>query len=400
MTLDTVEESLYADLDSELILEKFVPMPASELLGRYNLSLTQTLLFDSTELKFTVPGNWQRIFYTIKKLGLIYEVYRENGFWVKIDGPASLFKLTRRYGTCIAKLLPVIIANPEWTVEAKILWKYTNEICDLRIESRKHGSVLKKPDLPPVSYDSTIEENFASGFQALKSNWTLRREPEPIPVDKQVIIPDFSLERDGIKVYVEIVGFWTEEYLLRKIEKLKKIEAKMLLLINETLACEKLATLEKRSQINMIYYHDKIPLAPIIRYLEEAFTEVKMKQIEFLKNLPVTFTEPVVTFEEFAARIGISTEAARAVLAVNPPKGYAVLPNSLVSKDKLEQIRKQLVERTSHSEKLLLPEATKIIEAEGLPDPTSILDAIGSKITWHGISAERAEVSRPQDEKP
>ena len=98
LTTQDLEKYLYADLDEELILEKFDPPQASELLEQYNLSLTQTLLFDSTELSFKASGNWQRLFYSVKKLGLIYEVYQDNGFWVKIDGPASLFKLTRRYG--------------------------------------------------------------------------------------------------------------------------------------------------------------------------------------------------------------------------------------------------------------------------------------------------------------
>jgi predicted nuclease of restriction endonuclease-like RecB superfamily len=93
---------------------------------------------------FTASGNWQELFHAIKKFGLIYEVYKDNGLWVKIDGPASLFKLTRRYGVGIAKLLPVIIANHEWTINAKVLWRFTNEICDFKIESQKHACFTKE----------------------------------------------------------------------------------------------------------------------------------------------------------------------------------------------------------------------------------------------------------------
>src|SRR5208283_5994574 len=220
LTSENFEEYLYADLDDELILEKFTPPSPRELLEQYNLSLSQTLLFDSTELTFTASGNWQSLFYYVKKLGLIYEVYRDNGLLVKIDGPSSLFKLTKRYGISIAKLLPIIVANPEWAITAKILWKYTNEICNFKIENQKQGALFKKPNLPPVTYDSAAEESFALQFQAVKSGWTLKREPEPVPAGNQVIIPDFSLERAGVKVYLEIVGFWTEEYILRKAEKL------------------------------------------------------------------------------------------------------------------------------------------------------------------------------------
>jgi len=177
LSVEDVEQDFYSDLDGELVLEKFTAPSASELIGEYNLGLTQTLLFDATELSFTASGNWQNIFHSIKKFGLIYEVSKDNGFWVKIDGPASLFKLTRRYGVGIAKLLPVIVANSEWTVKAKILWRFTNEICDFNIESQKHASLLKKPYLQTMTFDSSIEEDFASQFEALSSGWKLKREP-------------------------------------------------------------------------------------------------------------------------------------------------------------------------------------------------------------------------------
>jgi predicted nuclease of restriction endonuclease-like RecB superfamily len=395
ITSQTVDNFLYADLDNELVLQEFDSPTPDELLKLYNLSLTQTLLFDSTELSFTTSGNWQRIFYTVKRLGLIYEVYKEGRIWVKIDGPASLFKLTRRYGTGTAKLLPAIIANPEWTIEAKILWRYTNEICNFKLESWKHGTLLKSLSQPIVSFDSAVEQEFAEQFQALKTGWQLIREPEPVPAGKQVIIPDFSIEKEDIKVYLEIVGFWTVEYLLRKIEKLRKVDANMLILVNEDLACEKLANLEKDTRLNIIYYHSKIPLAPVLRYLEQASQGAQLSQKEFLKNLSVTFTEPIVQYEEFATRIGVSTEAVKAVLAGKPPEGYTVMPNSLVRKDKLEHIKERIENQMKPTGHITLPDAIRIIESEGVADTTQSLETLGYKIVWRGINAEKAEVTKP-----
>jgi hypothetical protein len=396
MPAERVEESLYADLESELVLERFDPPSSEELLKEYNLSLTQTLLFDSTELNFTASGNWQRIFFAVKKLGLIYEAYQDGKLQVKIDGPASLFKLTRRYGTAIAKLLPVIVANPEWSVEAKILWRYSNEICRFQIESWKHGSLLKRPQLPEAAYDSLAEEDFAAQFEALRSPWRLTREPEPVLAGKQVIIPDFSLEREGSKVYVEVVGFWTLEYLMRKIEKLKKTSVNMLVIVNEDLACEKMASLEKHPRLNIIYYRDQIPLAPVVRYLEEAFRGTQAEQAELLKSLPIVFTEPVVSYEEFASRTGVSPEAVKAFLAENPPEGYVLTAKSLVRRDKLEKIEKEIEEQMSRKGRVFLSEATKIAQTEGVEDATGALEALGYKVTWHGINPEKAELFKPE----
>jgi predicted nuclease of restriction endonuclease-like RecB superfamily len=394
LSIEDVEGYFYSDLDSELILEKFSVPSFWELLIEYNLSLTQTLLFDATDLSFTTSGNWQNLFHAIKKFGLIYEVYKDNGIWVKIEGPASLFKLTRRYGVGIAKLLIFIVANSEWIVKAKVLWRPTNEICDFKIESQENSALLKKPCLMTITYDSSIEEAFDSQFKASTSGWLLKREPEPVSAGKQVIIPDFSLEKAGIKIYLEIVGFWTEEYLLRKIEKIKQVEAKMLLLVDEALACEKLSTLEKRPQIDLIYYRGKIPLAPILRYLEAKFEEVKSKEIKFLQDLPMKFTEPVVAFGEFAARIGVSVEAARAFLTANTPSDYVAMADVLVSNEKLLQIGRKIKEAIGAAGKLPLKEAARIIEEEGVEDSANVLAKLGYRINWQGINSEQAEIAK------
>ena len=111
LTTENVEEYLYSDLDDELILEKFDPPSASELLEQVQLGLNANATLRLNRAKLYSFRQLARLFHYIKKSGFIYEAYQDNGFWVKIDGPASLFKLTRRYGMSIAKLLPTIVAN-------------------------------------------------------------------------------------------------------------------------------------------------------------------------------------------------------------------------------------------------------------------------------------------------
>ncbi|MCL2690686.1 MAG: DUF790 family protein [Candidatus Bathyarchaeota archaeon] len=393
-TIEEVDKQLYADLDAELFLEKFNPSTALELLQQYNLSLTQTLLFECSELNFKVSGNWQQLLYRVKKLGLIYEVSPDD-YNVKINGPSSLFKLTKRYGINIAKLLPIIMANQTWTLNAKILWRYTNEICNFEINNTKHNTLLHTPTTPntsTVTYDSSDEENFARQFSAVNSGWLLKREPEPVLTGNTVLIPDFSIEKAGLKIYLEIVGFWTEEYLQRKIEKLKQVNTKMIIAVRETLACEKLATIEKRPQLHFIYYKDKIPLAPILQYLHKEFQEIKTKQIQLLKDMNITFTEPILHYDEFAQRIGLTIEAVQEVLTTNPPPDYIPISNGLISKEKLQQISNTLTHTIQQKGKITLSQATTLIETEGVNDITNILDQLNYKIKWNGINSNQAEI--------
>lgn len=399
ITAQDADQYLYADLDSELILEKFEMVPAIELLKEYNLSLTQTLLFDSTEFKFTTTGNWQSIFRTVKRLGLIYDTERDGGLWVKIDGPSSLFKLTRRYGTSIAKLLPVILANPHWTFEAKVLWRYTNEICSFKLESWKHGFLFKTPQELEVTYDSSVEKEFASRFGELKSEWMLKREPEPILAGKQVMIPDFSFERNGVKAYMEIVGFWTDDYLHRKIEKLKNVDANILVAVDEDLACGKIQNLEKQTKVKVVPFRKHIPLIPIIRFLEEAFKGTRTTQLELMRSLPIVFTESIVTYDEFARRTGLSPETVKTVLTETPPPEYVTMPTTMVRKDKLEQVARKIEEKAKQTDRLPLSVTLKLIEAEGISDATTVLEHLGYKIVWRGIDVEKAEVAKAENAK-
>ena len=70
------------------------------------------------------------------------------------------------------------------------------------------------------------------------------------------------------------------------------------------------------------------------------------------------------------------------------------MPNELVRKDVLEQIQKRIEERTSQRGQLCLSEAVSTIEAEGVKDATSALEALGYKVVWHGINSEKAEVTK------
>jgi predicted nuclease of restriction endonuclease-like RecB superfamily len=386
----SIENEIYADLDSELILESFSEPSPKELLETYNISLTQTLLFDSVELQFTTSHNWQKIFFKAKKLGLIYEAFNDDGLWIKIDGPSCLFKLTRRYGSNISKLIPSILGSQNWRIEAKILWKYTNEICSFKISSIKHKELFGIQN-ETETYDSIVEADFASRFQALKTNWILKREPEPLIAGKHVLIPDFSFERDSQKVYMEVVGFWTTDYLSRKIKKLKEIKSKIIVAIDQNLACEAISKLKKYSSINIFYYKKKIPLAPVLNFLKATFKGIHTKQLNFLKDLEINFTEPIVNFSEFAERIGVSIEAVRDMLTQNPPKNYIIWSKGLIRKDKVDHIKKKIDQMMENSKKLSLTAVTKIVNQEGV-DSTSIINSFGYKIIWHGLDINNAEI--------
>lgn len=394
ITVKELEESIYADLEDELTLKSFITIEPEQLLKQYNLSLTQTLLFYSTEMRFTASGNWQRIFRAIKRLGLIYEAQiHENECLVKVDGPISLFKLNSRYGTNMAKLLPEIIANEKWRLEAKIQRRREYQILNFKLSSLKYGMLMKAiPPVKPETYDSQIEQSFAARFNVLNTGWQLKREPEPIPTGKYVMIPDFVFRKGGVQVYMEVVGFWTEEYLRHKIEKLGMIkDLDMIVAVDQELACHKMDRVAEK--LNVFYFKTKIPLKPVLSYLKEAERKLKEVQTKRIKSMPIKLSEPVVDIRELAKKLGVLEEAAREILKERQVPGYLLLSDILIKESKLEEIKNKLKEQL-RKEELNLVDASSLIEEMGGKKPIEIIEALGYRIEWHGIDPKASKIKK------
>ena len=396
VTVEELEQSFYADLEDELVLKDFKPVTPGALVKQYNLSLTQTLLFYSTELTFTTIGNWQHIFRQVKWLGLIYTIRRcDGGYEVKVDGPASLFKLNHRYGTSLAKLLPTIVQNQEWHVKAKIL-RHRDErrLLKLDLYSEKHGGTMKALEEPEGAevYDSQVEQNFAERFRALDTGWTLTREPEPIPVGRRVMIPDFRFQKGGLMVYLEVAGFWTPRYLQEKIKKLRLLsDADMIVAANRDLACQKLSKIGEK--LNLVYYRRRIPLRPILAHLKAKEERLIKEQTKRLLAEALTVQKAIVEARELAEKLGVLEDAVKEALKKRDVPGYKCLGDMLIKQTKLEEIRERLEKRLDEGE-LCIGEASRIIEASGGRKPANILDALGYRIEWHTIDPQSAMVRR------
>jgi len=209
VSIEELETCLFADLEHEQILKSFEVIEPEDLLKLYNLSLTQTLLFKATDLEISIEENFKQLFRKIKYLNLMYFCEKRNGrVIISVEGALSLLKLTERYGVALAKLLPSIITAKKWRIRANIVRRYDiPRLFTFELDNR-YSNFLPEYNFEE-EYDSSVEERFALEFNALQTGWRLRREPEPLIAGNQLLIPDFSFEKGDMKVYMEIVGFWT-----------------------------------------------------------------------------------------------------------------------------------------------------------------------------------------------
>ena len=392
---ETMERTLFSDLEDEIILREYKPLDAERLLKQYNLSLTQTLLFKSLRVEFTASGNWKNIFRDVKRFGLIYSVERgSDGFKVSLDGPLSLFKMTERYGTSIAKILPQIVASDSWSIRAEVLARSRGRVYTFEADGGElKGIILSATDSPTGGvkldqYDSTLEERFARSFLSYGSEWALKREPEPLVAGTHVLIPDFSFEKNGAKVYLEVVGFWTSEYLERKISKLKLVGGiDMIVAADKSLACSKLERL--KSNALLIYYEKEVPLKPIIEHLKERDRLIVKDEVERLKTEEISLTGDIVSLEEIARKRSVTIESVRKALENFQPYGYAKVGDLFLSMAKLKEIDEKL------RGVQMLTGALQAIEACGVKgEGQKVLDALGYTSIWEGVEMAKVRISK------
>jgi len=300
ITVPELIKSFYSTYEEEDTVKEFKPISPIELLKQYNLSLTQTLLFKALNMtiNFIATGAEVKILlYNAKRLGLMYmaDQIDENTVRLNIDGPASILRQTQRYGTRLAKLIPYIFSTRKWSIKARVERKSGRKY--LFYISDRYRFLFPQIDIRMEEYDSMVEMTFYKRFKTLGSGWNIFREPEPIIVNRKIFIPDFSFTKNGLKVYLEIVGFWTPEYLRRKLQKLSQLKnINIIIAVNENLSCAKLF---KKLPHEVILFRDKLPTPEVYLRLKKYFPEKKVKSRLSKKKMIVIPKE----FKEYLSKI-------------------------------------------------------------------------------------------------
>ncbi|PTD94206.1 hypothetical protein C9439_03925 [archaeon SCG-AAA382B04] len=386
-TREQVDQDLWTDQEENEILVSKPQISAKELLKQYNLSLTQTLLFDALELEFTASNNYQEIFGYIKYLGLMYSV--DKDLKINVTGPSALFKKTRKYGTKLAKLLPTIMKAKKWSIIAKVETEVSNEtrIYEFSLDQSKQHLFPQKT--ATKSFDSEVERDFASRINSLTKNWIIEREPTILRANNQVMIPDFSFKhkQKNQNLYLEVIGFWTPKYLKKKLKKLRSIETNvpMLLAVNENLKCTKK---DFEEQDHVFFYNKQIPLKPVIEHLNQVEQKIVKKDLTKLKNKDIQTPKEATDIEALAKRHKALPRAMEQHLKNNQGliSNKTYLPKSVLKKLKKE---------VDSIDEPTLSDINPILERYGVGQ--EILEKIGYTIKYKTLNQEEAKITKEKN---
>jgi len=471
---ENVLNHMWGDLDENLVVENFDRITPAILVAWYNLALVQTLLFSCTTLQVALHGgsSWKRVLRDVKRVGLMYNIrnqpstlvdrtakntiYHDDTVVCSLDGPQSMFKMTEIYGTAIAKLLPSIISAESWSLQAWIIRKsvsFGRKMYEFDISKEEAPQLMALPDhsnsnkqtaKSGSSFDSTVEEKFAIKFQQFRTGWTLIREPDPIILDNdKAFIPDFMFERYGRRIYLEIVGFWTTEYIERKIGKLTRIssnkqvykddELDIFIAVNsdyysasknkkvEKDLITRLGSLVQKDHL-ILYKNGQVPLKAILSYLKSIDQEMIRRIASTASNdllaeidrLTIGSTQDnneddsrtdggsfsgIVSIGELAEKYNIPSDSVLIALRsreagnvnVNDNgRSYLIVGTYLISRSKILELEKSLNSISSFMDAIFLFKQYNVPESCHV----DLLSKLGYDIIWRGMDSTNASIER------
>ena len=459
-----IEKLMWLDQEDYLIIESFSSIEPIHLLGIYNLAIFQTLLFNSVNFEFTVNGgtNWKQVLRTIKRFGLMYNLQKvhknlENNFSKEtqfnknkqdiidnddfksyfndniicfIDGPLSIFKLTNKYGVLIAKVIPKIISSHTWNIKASIIKNSISgrKLYEFNLSSDSgiyifnaindrfyNNSQFEDSNDDNLNYDSSVEAKFVTQFEKFRTGWKLIREPDPLILPNgKAFIPDFLFEKYDKKIYFEIIGFWTPQYLERKFKKIHEIiktsdsKYDLLIAVNENNLVSESTELKKllsNSILNdnkiIIYKKDSIPMKKILFYLKSIESKIMNQNLETYRSAMTDYiidllnnNYEIINLEEISKVYGVSITSLSNIISnlrTNVHIDNYIIQNSLlISKRKLNKIKDEI----GNIDNLI--KIQEIFENNNIPVQYAIdiLNHMGFEILWRGMDSSNIIIKR------
>ncbi len=355
---------IFSDLEEEMIIKNIPKIDVDQLIREYNFELLQTALMKTLKVNVYISNKWKELLFNTKKLGLMYNAYSDP-FNVEIYGPASLLRLTERYGRSISMLLPIIISSKNWKIKAEFVGKYNRVYL---LDTNNDDTIFPlSAQQENISFDSSVEKDFYSKMKVVASDWEIIREPEPLIANNSVFIPDFLLIKNNVKIYVEIVGFWTKEYLRRKSEKVREIKLPLILIVDESLGYEDF------NNENIVKFKKSINIASVYYLINKIYNNL-VKNTLINKDYNIELKDDIVTFDEIIKRFGISKENIKKDNF--NIKGYIKLKNVFIKDEFLQSLKNKDFNNLKLSQ-LINQYGEWILD---------VLDFLGYQIKWINIT--------------
>ena len=285
---------LWSDFEENKIFKKIRKKPSvNEITGLINfyylVVLARLMVNGRFKVKGELPGSaLKRIIYVSKTNGIYIDIYREKDSIIileilpdneELGSISQQNNISKTIGSILKEL---IISSLNFTINMSIMLKergnrkFIFETTSNELLKNMINIGVKTGFWNSEKIDSKWEEEFLLESRKNRFNWKIIADPHVIIQDEIIYVPDFIAIRNNKKVLIEIAGFYTEKYLSKKIEKLKRIEENYHLIV---IVPKKNFELFKILNSPVISFKKKIPTQKVLVTLEKMFSNEKEERI-------------------------------------------------------------------------------------------------------------------------
>ncbi|MCK5797261.1 MAG: DUF790 family protein [Deltaproteobacteria bacterium] len=246
--IDTV---LYADLRDAQKLLAFHSTSPDKLVADYELAGEQAALLRAqrvvVDVEISSPVALRRIFHKLKFLRLLFTVQAGKApasYRIEIDGPASIYRASTRYGLQLALALPVLRTCDRFALHADVLWGKRRDPLELHLEGGTRAKAPKprrrsqrpvdgeRTGAPASSSDPERGDDVSEEIATLLARFKRRASPWRAEIGREVLqlpgvglcVPDlrFTRDDDETTIYLEVLGFWSREAVWKRITLMER----------------------------------------------------------------------------------------------------------------------------------------------------------------------------------
>ena len=220
-----LDHRLFADLKDAHLLVALQPIDARGLLDAWEIGQGQAVLLKATrvrvDVKATHPSGYRRLFHKLKFLRLLHSLHRldDGSYRIIVDGPASLFGPTTKYGLKLALLLPALDATGPWTLDADLRWGKDRRTLHFELAGGPRGTATATAARLPDDVAALLEK-----LKASRSEWVVKPARRILPLPGVgLCVPDLRFKHpDGREVFLEVMGYWSRDAVWKRVELVEK----------------------------------------------------------------------------------------------------------------------------------------------------------------------------------
>lgn len=240
------EKNLYGDLPEFEKLVKLKSISPKLLLERYNVSLVQSLLINSSSMTIIIrepsTAKLRRLFKYLKFFGLLASIYLEdsgkraferinkvtkNGavsskIRIEIDGPLSLFENSSKYGLRLASFFPAVCDMSKWQLKTNV--KIDSKNYKLSLDEQTGLSSVYRNFSAYVPDEIKV---FHKVFAEKVDDWEVGGDTPFLKIKGQeIVFPDLCFtKKDGDRVvFLELFHRWHTWQLKQRLNSLLEHE--------------------------------------------------------------------------------------------------------------------------------------------------------------------------------